>query len=254
MDQGRHLGLRALVTGAGSGIGLATALRLAREGAEVVGCDVDADALSRAQEMLTASGLSGRMHRCDITDQSQVDALLAVAAGDRGFGILANVAGILDDFTPAGEVRDAIWDRVLSVNLTGSMRVSRAVLPLMLRSGGGVIVNVASSAGFTGGAGGAAYTASKHGVIGLSRSIAFLYADRGIRCNVVCPGGVDTPMAHSARPRSELTLARMKLSLARAPAPAAPEEIAALISWLACAEAAHVNGAVVAADGGWSAG
>jgi NAD(P)-dependent dehydrogenase (short-subunit alcohol dehydrogenase family) len=188
-----------------------------------------------------------------VTSQSEVDDV-AAHCGEGGVALVANVAGVLDDFSPVGEVSDEMWERVLAVNLTGVMRITRAFVPAMVRAGGGVIVNVSSIGGVRGGIAGAAYTASKHGVIGLSRSTAYLYASSGIRCNVVCPGAVDTPLGQGVIPAAPWAIDHIRRVMPRIDKRADPEQIAAIISWLGSADAAIVNGAVVTADGGWTAG
>lgn len=252
MDATRHANRIALVTGAGSGIGRATVLRLAQEGAAVIGCDISSDGLDGTRRALDEMGLSAELDIADVTDQGDVDRLVA-AAGPR-VDLLANVAGIMDHFLPLGEVDDATWNRVLDVNLTGVMRLSRAVLPLMERNGGGAIVTVASKASIGAGASGVAYTSSKHAVIGLVQSIAYYYAPHGIRANAVLPGAVETGIGTTAAPRVAWAMERAQLSMATMPpTPAQPDQIATVISWLASDEASNVNGALVSADGGWSA-
>jgi NAD(P)-dependent dehydrogenase (short-subunit alcohol dehydrogenase family) len=228
---------------------LATVARLAREGARVIGGDMNEAALAAAREGL--AGLDVTLVRADIADQHDVDALVA-AAGDR-VDVLVNNAGIMDHFLPLGDVDDATWDRVLAVNLTGVMRLSRAVLPGMLAAGKGSIVTVASKSSLGAGSAGVSYTASKHGVIGLVRSIAYYYGPQGIRSNAVLPGGVSTGIGATAAPVVPWSFDRAKLALATMPPQAQPDEIAAVVSWLACDEASNVNGALVSADGGWSA-
>ena len=172
MDSSRHTGRIALLTGTGSGIGLATAIRLAAEGATVVGGDVKAEGVEAAR----AAVPGGTFTVCDVTDQCAVDALVGRALADHGrIDILGNIAGINDSFLPAHEVDDATWDRVLAVNTTAVMRLCRAVLPGMQERHSGAIVNIASIAGLGGGASGLAYTASKHAVVGMTRSIAWMY-------------------------------------------------------------------------------
>jgi NAD(P)-dependent dehydrogenase (short-subunit alcohol dehydrogenase family) len=250
MDTSRHTGKVAIVTGAANGIGLATALRMGKEGARVVGCDVNEDALTAARATFADQGVEVELTNADVTSQGDVERLVA-AAGDR-VDVLANVAGIMDFFLPLGDVDDATWDRVLAVNLTGPMRLSRAVIPLMLAQGGGSIVTVASKASVSAGASGVAYTASKHGVIGLVKSIAYFYGPQGIRSNAVLPGAVATAIGSTAAPRVPWAMERAQLSMATMnPMPADPDAIAAAVSWLASDEASNINGATLLDDGGW---
>ena len=250
MDATRHTDRTAIVTGAASGIGRATAIRLAREGARVVACDVSEEGLTATGRELEEVG-GGHLLTADVTAQADVDRVVAAAGGT--VDILANVAGIMDHFLPLDEVDDATWDRVIGVNLTGVMRLSRAVLPLMREAGGGAIVTVASEASIGAGAAGVAYTSSKHGVIGLVRHVAFFYGPDGVRSNAVLPGGVETGIGATAAPRSEWVMQRAQLKMATMGPVAKPDQIAAVISWLASDEASNVNGAIVTSDGGWSA-
>lgn len=252
MDTSRHTGKVAVITGVGSGIGRATILRMAAEGAKCIGLDVVPDALAETGKLLAAQGLSAELLVADVTQQEDVDRVVA-AAGER-IDILLNVAGIMDFFLPLGEVDDATWDRVLGVNLTGVMRLSRAVVRKMEQQGGGAIVTVASKASVGAGAAGVAYTASKHGVIGLVKHIAYFYGPKGIRSNAVLPGAVATNIGTTAAPRSPWAMERAMLSMATMNAtPAEPDRIAAALSWLASEEASNVNGAVLLDDGGWAA-
>ena len=251
MSENRYAGKVALVTGAGSGIGQAVAVRLAAAGATVVGCDVNPDGLELTAKQIQDDGSSAILLTADITVQADVDRVVAAVPGDR-IDFLANVAGIMDHFVPVTELDDAMWERVLAVNLTGPMRLCRAVLPLMRAAGKGSIVNVSSIGGLTGSVAGSAYVASKHGLIGLTRSIANLYADDGIRSNAVCPGGVATGIGTTAAPTVPWAYERLERSFARATRMAQPDEIATLICWLGSDEAVNVNGAVVTSDGGWT--
>jgi NAD(P)-dependent dehydrogenase (short-subunit alcohol dehydrogenase family) len=252
MDKFRHTGKVAIVTGAGNGIGRATVLRLAAEDAAVIGCDVNEAALAETRALLEEQGLAAQLLLADVTKQEDVDMLVA-EVGPR-IDILANVAGIMDHFLPLGDVDDATWNRVLDVNVSGVMRLSRAVLPHMLETGGGSIVTVASKASLGAGAAGVAYTTSKHAVIGLVKSIAYFYGPQKVRSNAVLPGAVMTAIGSTASPQVQWAMERAQLSMATMPQPVAePDQIAAAISWLASDEASNVNGAVVSADGGWSA-
>ncbi len=244
---GRFAGTTVIVTGAASGIGRATASRIAREGGRVVAADVSADRLRELAASLPEAEVVTVV--ADITKQEDIDAIVS-AAGER-IDALANIAGINDDFSPLHETTDAIWDRVIGVNLTGGFKLSRAVLPTMLAAGAGAIVNTASEAGLRGNASGNAYTVSKHGVIGLTRSAAFMYGPHGIRVNAVAPGGVATGIPMPAHP-SESGTARLAPFQGMIPTIATAEQLAASITFLLSDDAVNINGAVLPSDGGWS--
>jgi NAD(P)-dependent dehydrogenase (short-subunit alcohol dehydrogenase family) len=251
MDATRHEGKSAIITGAASGIGRATVLRLAGEGASVVGCDLNEESLEAVRVELDEGGLEATLVTADVTEQGDVERVMEAAGGT--VDVLANVAGIMDHFLPLGEVDDGTWDRVIGVNLTGVMRMTRAVIPIMQDAGAGSIVTVASKASISAGASGVSYTASKHGVIGLVKHVAYFYGPAGIRSNAVLPGPVETGIGATSAPRSGWAMERAQLSMATMPSAAQPDEIAAAVSWLGSPEASFVNGAVVTADGGWSA-
>jgi len=247
VTSGRFAGKTVIVTGAASGIGRATAARVAAEGGRVVAVDVSTD---RLQELAASLPLAEILPIAgDITKQDDIDAVVA-AAGSR-IDALANVAGINDDFSPLHETSDAMWDRVIAINLTGGFKLSRAVIPVMLASGSGAIVNVTSEAGLRGNASGNAYTVSKHGVIGLTRSAAFMYGPQGLRINAVAPGGVATGIAMPAQP-SESGTARLSPFRSTIPSIATAEKLAASITFLLSDDAVNINGAVLPSDGGWS--
>jgi len=236
-----------IVTGAGSGIGRATATRIADEGGRVIATDVVAERLDALREEL--SGLAVETVVGDVSAPDTIAALIE-AAGDHVDG-LANVAGIMDAFLPPSEVDDATWDRVLSVNLTGPMRLTRAVLPLMIAAGGGAIVNVASEAALRGSAAGVAYTSSKHAIVGFTKSVAFFHGPQGIRANAVAPGAVATNI--EAPMGSAYAAGRIgPLLQVVVPPVAQPEQLAAAITWLLSDDSANVNGALLPSDGGWS--
>ncbi len=245
--EGRFAGSTVIVTGAGAGIGRATALRLAAEGARVVATDL---VESRLRDLAAQLGDGHTILTGDVSEQSTVVRILEATGGD--IDGLANVAGIMDGFLPTAEIDDATWDRVLAVNLTGMMRLTRAVLPQMLRAGRGSIVNVGSEAGLRGSAAGTAYTTSKHAVNGFTLSTAFFYTPQGIRCNAVAPGGVATSI--EAPFRSEFAQQWLGPILQVAVPPiATAEQLAAAICWLLSDDSANVSGAILPSDGGWSA-
>ncbi|UNK70682.1 SDR family NAD(P)-dependent oxidoreductase [Microbacterium sp. H1-D42] len=244
---GRFAGKTVIVTGAASGIGKATATRIAREGGRVIASDIAADKLDALREELSDADIVTVAG--DLTKQDAVDAVIA-AAGDR-IDALANVAGINDDFSPAGETSDAVWDRVIAINLTAPFKLMRAVLPLMEAAGRGSVLNVSSEAGLRGNASGNAYTASKHGIIGVTKSAAFMYGPKGIRVNSVAPGGVATgiPMPPNMSAAGSARLAPFQQAI---PSVATAEQLAASITFLLSDDAVNINGAILASDGGWS--
>ncbi len=242
-----------LVTGAASGIGRAITQRFVAEGAKVVATDLYQEGLTTLANELKTTGYEITTVAGDISDKSRAEAIVDTALQTYGrLDIVINNAGIMDEFTPLAELEDDLWERVLNVNLNGPMYVSRKALKAMLDQGGGSIVNVASVGGLVGGRAGAAYTSSKHAVIGLTRSIAYQYAQKGIRCNVICPGGVATNI--QVRNPSPLGYERLQTTLGMAVRMAQPEELATVALFLASDEASFVNGEVLVADGGWTAG
>lgn len=244
---GRFAGRTIIVTGAGSGIGRATATRIAHEGGRVVATDVVGERLDALRAEL--SGTEVETVVGDVAAAGTIDLLLA-AAGDRVDG-LANVAGIMDGFLPPDEVDDATWDRVFSVNVTGPMRLTRAVLPRMIAAGHGAVVNVASEAALRGSTAGAAYTASKHAIAGFTKSVAFFHGPQGVRANAVAPGAVATNI--EAPMRSEYAAGRVgPLMQVAVPPVAQADQLAAAITWLLSDDSANVNGVVLPSDGGWS--
>jgi NAD(P)-dependent dehydrogenase (short-subunit alcohol dehydrogenase family) len=243
----RFAGQTVIVTGAGSGIGRATASRVAREGGTVIAVDISEERL--AEFSADHDGLSVRSVAGDITTEEAIARI--VAAADGRIDALANVAGIMDDMTPLHEVTDAVWERVFAVNVDGTFKLTRAVLPLMLAAGRGSIVNVASEAGLRGSAAGFAYTASKHAVVGMTRSASFMYAPSGIRVNAVAPGPVATNI--EARFASELGKERIRGAMAILPPVAEPVQLAASITFLLSDDGTNINGVILPSDGGQSA-
>lgn len=247
MDTHRFTGRTAVVTGAGSGIGRATALRLAQEGATVVVVDVAA----RRLETLVADAPRLPLFPvvADLTERSAVSRVLAAAEGR--LDVLVNAAGTTDRFEPVAEVADETWDRVFALNVVAVMRLTRAAVPLLRESVHAAIVNVASQAAVRGSAAGAAGTASMHAVAGLTRSTALMHAADGIRTNAVVPGATDTGIGTSVGPG--LFPERTAAFLQDVPGTATPEQVAAVIAFLASDDASTVNGVLMACGAGGSA-
>lgn len=246
----------AVVTGAASGMGLAIAERFTAEGASVVAGDWNASRLDEAVAKIRAGGGKITGAQGNIADQAAAEGLVELAIKTYGrLDVLVNNAGVMDYMQGVGELSDEVWRRVLGINLDGPMFTCRRAVQHMLKHGGGSIVNVASTAALHGGAAGAAYTASKHGLLGLSRSTAWMYAKQGIRCNVICPGATRTNIAESM-PQERLDpigAARAGVFSSIIPAFLEASDIAAVALFLASDEARNINGAVITADGGWDA-
>ncbi|POH63717.1 MULTISPECIES: SDR family NAD(P)-dependent oxidoreductase [Cryobacterium] len=246
IDAGRFTGKTVIVTGAGSGIGRATAARVAREGGRVIAVDISGERLDDFVAELAGADIVPVV--ANITDDTAIAAIVEAAGGQ--IDALANVAGIMDDMTPVHEVTDAVWQRVFAINVDGSMKLMRAVVPGMLERQYGSIVNVASEAALRGSAAGVAYTASKHAVVGLTKSSAYMYGPSGIRVNAVAPGPVITNI--EAKFASELGAQRVRAGMAVLTDAVEADALAASITFLLSDDGVNVNGQVLASDGGWS--
>ena len=239
-----------VVTGAGAGMGKAIANGFAAEGATIVAGEIDGARLNTLVSELTGQGAKIVGVQGNVANPDDCNKLIDTAKREFGqLDILVNNAGIMDRFVPVAEMTDELWERVLGVNLNGQMYTCRRALPIMLEQGHGVIVNFSSAAGLGGGFAGAAYTVSKHGVVGLTRSIATMYAKKGIRCVAICPGGVNTGMPLGGAP-SEFGYAQLMPGMATMPRMGEPTEVANAVLLVASDDASFVNGAIIPVDGG----
>jgi len=242
----------AVVTGAASGLGLATAQAFAEAGASVVLADSNQKAVRSATERLKARGHKVRAVHCDVSDDSQVEAMVRETIG--AFGRLDaayNNAGVQNALAETADTTREDYDRVMGINLRGVWSCMRAELQQMRKQGSGAIVNCSSLGGLVGGAERGIYHAAKHGVIGFTKSAALEYAARGIRINAVCPGLIQTPMSDqmvAAGQGEALKAMEKSIPMARV---GRPEEIANAVLWLCSDAASYVTGQSISVDGGF---
>jgi 3-oxoacyl-[acyl-carrier protein] reductase len=239
-----------VITGAGSGMGRTQARRFGEEGADVVGVDIDEDGVAKTAEMIREDGGSAVGLVGDISDKDSVKEFVSGAVDEFGtIDVLSNNAGILDDYAPVDETPEDLWDKVIDVNLKGVYLCTKVALPHLLEGDSeGVVLNTSSISGKVAGGGGAAYTSSKHGVIGFTKQLAYDYGP-DIRTNAICPGLVETSMTRSI---IEETPERTEEMVQKSPAGryAQPEEIASVAAFLASDEASFMTGSAVELDGG----
>lgn len=245
----------ALITGATAGMGKAIAELFVEEGAQVVLMARREERLKELVEKLNCKDKVAVYSKGDVTSQEDIDNAVKTALDEFSrIDILINNAGIMDSFKSVGNLDDDTWNKVIDVNLTGPMKLLRAVIPEMIKNNGGSIVTVASVGGLYGKISGAAYTASKHGVIGLAKNTAWMYKEENIRSNVIAPGGVETEIASTMNPETLDREAYGKCSpfIQVNPKTGQPEDIANIALFLASDDSSFINGTVIKADAGWT--
>ncbi len=244
----------ALVTGAGSGIGRATALLYAQHGAQVVASDIDADAAADTAEEISRGGGTAASIACDVAKSDEVQQLIDATVARFGrLDFACNNAGIGGPSMPTGEYPDEGWLEVIGVNLIGVYYCMRYEIPQMLKAGGGAIVNMASILGTVGFANASAYVAAKHGVLGLTKTAAIEYSAQNIHINAVCPGFIYTPLLEHAGITKGSEIYDTIRSLHPAGRLGTSEEVAEAVIWLSSSRSSFVDGHSLLVDGGYVA-
>jgi len=246
----------SIITGAGSGMGKAISILFATEGSKVVAADINQERLDALKKEINEKGGEVTTVIANVAIEADVEKMISTATTTYGtLDILVNNAGIMDNFAPVGEVENAVWERVMKVNVDGPFKAMRSAVKIFLAKKSGVIINIASIGGIKGGVAGAAYTTSKHALIGLTKSTGYLYSKSGIRCNAISPGAVNTNIAETIDMSKVTPLVndRIMTGMALNPRTGEPSEIAAAALFLACDDSSFVNGEVLVVDGGWSA-
>ncbi len=246
----------AVITGVGSGMGREMAKLFAAEGAKIVGGEWMDNTLAEVVAEVRAAGGEMTGVKINVANQAEAEGLVDTAVRTYGrLDVLCNNAGVMDLNQGVGEMSDEIWQRVIGINVNGPMYLTRRAIPIMLKQGGGSIINTGSMAGLSGAAAGAAYTVSKHALAGLTKSTAWMYAQKGIRCNAIACGGVETNIVQSID-RTKMDpegSKRTMVFIGAMPGLLKPIEIAYVALFLASDESRHINGAIIPADAGWSA-
>lgn len=243
----------AVVTGAGSGMGKCIAILFAREGAKVVAADINQESITAVVNEITADGGVAKAVIANVTKEEDIQNMIDEAVKTYGtLDVLVNNAGILDNFAPAEKVTDDLWERVFAVNSTGPMRAIRKALPIFIEKKAGIIINIASVGGLVGSRAGAAYTASKHALVGLTKNVGFQYVGYNIRCNAIAPGSVKTNIGNSMCDPDKFCMDRAMAGMNLNPRLIEPEEVAKVALFLACEDSSAINGAIVTTDAGWT--
>jgi NAD(P)-dependent dehydrogenase (short-subunit alcohol dehydrogenase family) len=243
----------AIITGASSGMGRAMALLFAAEGANVVVADLRQESIDEVVALIKSAGGNAVGVTCDVSSEAAIQQLIRTTTDKYpSLDILVNNAGIMDDFTPVESVSDDLWNRVMAVNVNGPFYACRLAVPLMVKQGKGVILNIASVGGLFGSRAGLAYTTSKHALIGMTKNIGYMYAKKGIRCNAIAPGGVNTNIVKDMHP-DPFGMERCMTDGAKITRMGESEEIAKTALFLVSDDSSFISGSVITADGGWTA-
>ena len=246
----------SVITGAGSGMGKAIARLFAAEGSKVVATDINGERLESLEKEIRMAGGEITTLVANMANEADIEKMFQLAVTTYGtLDILVNNAGIMDHMQPVAEVENDTWEKVMKVNLDGPFKAMRSAVKIFLAKKSGVILNICSVGGLKGGVAGAAYTASKHALIGLTKNTGYLYSKSGIRCNAIAPGAVNTNIGESMdlSKMTALTNDRIMPGMALNPRTGEPDEIAKVALFMASEDASFVNGAVWVADGGWTA-
>lgn len=248
-------GQTAVITGGASGIGKSIVQRYLEEGANCLAADLNEEALTALKQEFAAYGDKLATVKVDVSNRADVEDMIDRAVSTFGrMDIIVNNAGIMDNLLPIAEMEDDVWERLMKVNLNSVMYGTRKAVQYFLDNEiGGVIINTASLSGLCAGRGGCAYTASKFAVVGLTKNVAFMYADANIRCNAICPGNTQTNIGVGMRQPSERGMAKATTGYSGATRSGTPEEISAAALFLASDMAQFINGETLTIDGGWSA-
>lgn len=244
----------AIVTGAASGMGKQIAILYAKEGAQVVVSDINFEGAKETVEEIKAHNGTAFAIQTNVMLENDIQALVDAAVNTYGtVDVLVNNAGVMDNMEPAGDIEDRNWERIFAINTTSVMRSTRKVLPIFLEKQNGVIINIASVGGLHGTRSGATYAASKHAVIGFTKNTGFMYAQKGIRCNAIAPGAVKTNIGSTMTNINQFGAGRQATGMTTNPRAGEASEIATVALFLASDDSSFVNGAVITADGGWTA-
>lgn len=243
----------AIVTGAASGMGKAIAELYAKEGAKVIVADLNGEGAEAVVKGIKDNGGEAKAVKVNVAKVEEINNMIDFAVDTYGtLDILVNNAGVMDGMEPVGNIDDEKWDFVFDINTKAVMRAMRKAMQIFLDKGKDVIVNTVSTGGLNGGHAGVTYTASKHAVVGITKNTGFMYANEGIRCNGIAPGGVETNIGSSMKSIDEFGAGRQQLTGALMPRMGQSEEIANVALFLASDESSFVNGTVITADGGWT--